>query len=241
MTENPWLWAAVAIGIGMLVGEIAGSLVRSSMGRSSRSPHTREQARSVASGIFWGSVAVGMVIAAGILDRNELENFGELLGNGVPRILLALVMVIAGYALALAVAAAMGQSALKATGVRQAALERILKVSIVAVAVVVALVVAGVDTGMLIVLFAALIGAPALALALLSASGGRNVATQVAAGRALRHRLREGWEIDVENLHGEIVGLHTTCVEVLDEVGECHQIPNRWLMERPYSAGPPRG
>ena len=83
-----------------------------------------------------------------------------------------------------------------------------------------------------------LIGAPALALALLSAFGGRGVASQVAAGRALRHRLRSGWQLEVGSLHGEIVELHTTFVEVEDDSGERHQLPNRWLLERPYRAGP---
>lgn len=240
MTENPWLWAAVAVGIGLLVGEIAGSIVRASMGRKDRSPHTRQRARSVASGVFWGSSAVGLVIATGILDAEELEEFGDLLRNGVPRVLIALVVVIAGYAAALGIAAAVGQSALRATGVRQVALERSLKVSIVAVAVVVALVVAGVDTWLLGVLFAALVGTPAIALSLLTAFGGRDVASHVAAGRALRHRLREGWDLEVDDLRGEIVGLHTTFVEVEDEVGERHQLPNRWLLDRPYRAGPIR-
>ena len=121
---------------------------------------------------------------------------------------------------------------------REGALERVLKVSIVAVSVVVALRVAGVETGLLIVLFAGLIGAPALALALLSAYGGRDVASQVAAGRALRHQLREGWDLEIDGLHGEIVALQTTFVEIDDGTGALHHLPNRWLLERPFTAGP---
>ncbi len=53
MTENAWLWAAVAVGSGLLVGEIGGSIVRASMGRTTRKPDTREHAarwREVSSG-----------------------------------------------------------------------------------------------------------------------------------------------------------------------------------------------
>ncbi|MCP4436291.1 MAG: hypothetical protein GY812_12460 [Actinomycetia bacterium] len=238
MTEYAWIWAAVAIGVGLLIGEIGGSIVRASMGRNSRSESTRDRALAVSRGIFWGSVAIGLVGAAAILDSDELADFGELLSDGLPRVLLAVVVVILGYAVALAVAAMVGQSARKGTGVRQVALERGLKIGVVAVAVVVALVVAGVDDAMLLVFFSALIGAPALALALLSAFGGRGVASQVAAGRALRHRLRAGWDLEVGSLRGQIVALHTTFVEVEDETGERHQLPNRWLLERPYQAGP---
>ncbi len=182
---------------------------------------------------------MGLLIAAGILDRGELEDFGDLLREGLPKVLIAVVLVLVGYAVALGVAAGVGQSARKATGVRQVSLERGLKVSIIALAVMVALVVAGVDSAMLLVLLTALVGAPALALALISAFGSRSVASHVAAGRALRHRLRPGWIIEIGELRGEIVEMHTTFVEVLDDVGETHQLPNRWLMDRPYTAGPP--
>ena len=237
MTEFVWLWAAVAVGVGLLIGEIGGSIVRASMGRANRSEDTRNRALAVSRGVFWGSVAVGLLIGAGILNRDEVEEFGELLREGMPRVMMAIVLVIAGYAVSLAVAAMVGQSARKGTGVRQVALERGIKVSLIAITAVAALVVAGVDESMLLVFFAALVGAPALALALLSAFGGRGVASQVAAGRALRHRLRTGWRIEVGSLEGEIVELHTTFVEVEDEQGERHQLPNRWLLERPYRAG----
>ena len=238
MTDNPWLWAAVAVAVGLLIGEIGGSVVRSLMGRSTRTPLTRERARSTASGVFWGSVAVGMVVAAGILDQDELESFGELLRDGLPRLLLAGVLLIAGYAVALAIAAAVGQSALKATGVRQMALERVLKGTILAIAVVVSLRIAGVDTTLLVVVFAGVIGAPALALALLTALGGREVAAEVAAGRTLRHQLRVGWTLSIDGISGRVVALGTTFVEVEDDDGVLHHLPNRWLLERPFCAQP---
>lgn len=236
MIDIPWIWALVAVGVGLLLGEIGGSVVRSLMGRSSRSPGTRERARSTASAVFWASVAVGMVVAAGILDSEELDDFGEVLGDGLPRLLLAGVLLIAGYALALVIAAAVGQSALRATGVRQVALERVLKVGVIAIAVVVALRTAGVDTSLLIVLFAGLVGAPALTVALLTAAGGRHVAAQLAAGRALRNQLEVGWRISVEDLRGTVVAMNTTFVEVEDDEGRVHHLPNRWLMERPFRA-----
>jgi hypothetical protein len=238
MTDNPWLWAAVSIAVGLLIGEIGGSIVRSVMSNRSRSPLTRERARSTASGVFWASVAGGAVMAAGVLDQEGLEEFGSMLREGLPRLLLSGVLLIVGYALALALAAAVGQSALKATGVRQSALEKALKFTILAISVVVALRVGGVDNSLLVVLFAGLIGAPALALALLTALGAREVATHVAAGRALRHQIQEGWTLQVDDVLGDVVALHTTFVEVVDTTGELHHLPNGWLLERPFVAGP---
>lgn len=236
---NPGLWALVAVAIGLLAGEIGGSLIRASMGHKDRSQQTRNRARAAASGVFWGSIAVGLVIAAGILDPDALETFTDSIGNGLPQVLLALVVVIVGYAIALGLGAAVGQSALKATGVRQVSLVRALKVSVVAISVVVAMRLGGVDDQLIFVMFLALIGAPAIAISLLTAFGGSDVARQIAAGRALSHQISVGWRIEVDDLRGEILSLHSTFVEIRDySGGEIHHLPNRWLLERPFQAGP---
>jgi small-conductance mechanosensitive channel len=151
---------------------------------------------------------------------------------------MGVVLAIVGYAVAMVVAQAVGQSAREATGVRQVAMERAIKVSIFAVAVVVALVVAGVDHTMLVVVLVALVGAPAVAFALLTASGAQGVATQISAGRALGHRFEQGWTLEVGELTGEVISMEPTFVEVLDNDGRRHQLPNAWLLERPYRAEP---
>lgn len=238
MDSQQWIWAAVALASGMLIGEIGGRLLRASLGRPGRRPATRESARAAGTFVFWSATAVGLVIAVGILDSEVLENLGDRLSDDLPRLLVAFVMLIAGYAVAVAVAAAVGQSALRASGVRQVALERLIRVAIMAAAVVLALTQLGVDATMLIVLLAALLGAPALAMALLSGLGGRDVASQLAAGRALRHQLREGWTISTDGLTGRIVHLHPTTVELETEDGTHVHVPNRLLLDQPFSLTP---
>lgn len=238
MTEYAWLWAAVVVGVGLLIGQIGGRLVRRSIGHDKRDENTRASALAASRGVFWGASALGLAIAAGILDRDGLEEFADLLRDGLPRILMGLVLAIVGYAVAMVVAQAVGQSAREATGVRQIAMERAIKVSIFAVAVVVALVVAGVDHTMLVVVLVAMVGAPAVALALLTARGAEGVATQISAGRALGHRFEEGWILEVGDMTGEVISMEPTFVEILDDEGRRHQLPNAWLLERPYSAEP---
>ena len=183
-----------------------------------RSPAVRSTARTVGSLVFWTSTAIGMVIAVGILDVSVLEDLGDVLSDELPNILLALVMLIVGYAVAVAVAAAVGQSARRASGVRQKNLERLLRFLIMVAAAVLALTQVGVSDTMLAVLLTVLVAAPAVAMAMLSAFGGRDVASQLAAGRALRHQLREGWTLscraDDDAVVGRIVELHPTSVEV---------------------------
>ncbi|MFV0315748.1 MAG: hypothetical protein ACK5O2_02155 [Microthrixaceae bacterium] len=246
MIAYGWLWAAVAVGVGLLMGQIGGRVARSLMGRWRRDDSTRSTALTVSRTVFWGCTAVGLVIAAGILDRDGLDDFVQLLQEGLPPVFLGIVVVIVGYAVSIFVGSAVGQSAKEATGVRQYALERTLKISTMAIAVVVAMVVAGVNTSVLVVVLVALIGAPALAISLLTAYGARGVAKQITSGRALHHRFESGWQIELDNLNGppvvgRVIKIHPTFVELEEPDGTLHQLPNKWLLEQPYRAAPPRG
>jgi len=230
-----WIWAAIALGSGLLFGEIAGRIVRASLSRTERRPALRESSGAIGSFVFWASTAVGLVVAIALLDTEVLHDLEDQLVDDLPRFLLAFLIVIAGYAVSVAVAATVGQSARKATGVRQRALERLLQIVIMVAAVAVALGQIGVDPTMLVILLAALLGAPCLAMALLSALGGREVASQLAAGRALRHQLRPGHRLHTCDVDGRIVALHPTSVELEDEGGRRLHVPNRQLLNEPFT------
>jgi len=243
MKTEQWIWAAVALGSGLLLGELGGRLVRAARGGADRPPAVRANARAMGSFVFWTSTAIGLVIAVGVLDFDTLADLGSTISDALPKMLLALVMLIGGYAVAVAVAAAVGQSALRASGVRQKNLERFLRVIIMVAASVLALTLLGVNDTMLAVLLAVVVAAPALAMALLSAFGGRDVASQLAAGRALRHQLREGWTLacadtDGGSIVGRIVVIHPTSVEVELPDGSHLHVPNRRLLEGPFSVRP---
>lgn len=232
MEHAEWIWAAVAFGSGLLFGEIAGRLARRAMAR--RGVAAREHAGAVGSFIFWASTAVGLVVAIALIDTTVLDDLGERLGDSLPQFLVAFLLVIAGYALSVAVSAMVGQSARKATGVRQLALERVLRAVILAAAVVLALTELGVPSAMLVVVLALVIGTPCLTFALLSARGGRDVAGQIAAGRSVRHQLRVGQRLGVDGVEGTIVALHPSLVELEQPDGTTVMVPNRRLLDAPF-------
>jgi hypothetical protein len=232
MEHAEWIWAAVAFGSGLLFGEIAGRIVRSAMSR--RGDAARESAGPVGTFVFWTSTAAGLVVAIALIDSSVLDDLGDRLADNLPRFLVAFLLLIGGYAVSVALAAMIGQSARKATGVRQVGLERMLRVAIMAAAVVVALTELGVDSSMLVVLLAVAIGAPAIAIALLTAHGGRDVAGQIAAGRSLRHQLRPGQELTCDGERGTIVVLHPSTVELERSDGSRILIPNKRLLEAPF-------
>lgn len=230
-----WIWAAIALGSGLLFGEIAGRILRASLSRAERRPGLREASGAIGSFVFWASTAVGLVIAIAILNTDVLHDLEEQLSDDLPKFLLAFLIVIAGYAISVAVAATVGQSARKATGVRQRSLERLLQIVIMIAAIAAALNQIGVDPTMLVILLAGLLGAPCLALALLSGLGGREVASQLAAGRALRHQLRTGRHLRSGEVEGRIVALHPTTVELEAADGSRVHLPNRQLLGAPFS------
>lgn len=234
MTGTNLIWAAVAIGCGLLLGEIAGRLLRNWLGESD-SPRRRESAATISRLVFWSATAVGLVLAVAVVDDAALEDLRHRLGDALPGYLIAFLIVIAGYAASVVVAAMVGQSARKATGVRQRGLERALQAVILGTAIVVALTELGVESSMLVVLLVVVVGTPALAVALLSALGGREVAMQLAAGRALRHQLRAGRHLVCDGASGRIVVAHATAVELEQDDGTRIHLPNRTLLDRGFS------
>lgn len=235
MENSEWIWAAVAFGSGLLFGEIAGRLIRGAMAR--RGDGARDAAPAVGTFVFWGSTAVGLLVATAIIDSRVLEDLGSRLSDNVAHLLVAFLLLIGGYAASIAVAAMVGQSARKATGIRQVALERLLRIVIMAFAVVVALTELGVDSSVLVVLLAVTVGAPALTLALITAFGSRDVASQIAAGRALRHQLHAGQFIRCGDEMGTVVAMHPATVEIERSDGTRVLIAHSILLREPVSLG----
>ena len=233
MEHLEWIWAAVAFGSGLLFGEIAGRIARAAMSRRTGRPS--DTAAAVGTFVFWASTGVGLVIAIALIDSSVLDELGDRLADQLPRFLVAFLLLIGGYALAVAISAMIGQSARKATGVRQLGLERGLRVVLMTAAAVVALTELGVESSMLVVLLAVAVGTPAAAAALLTALGGREVAAQIAAGRSLRHQLRPGQVMTCDGERGTIVVLHPSTVELERSDGTRLLVPNRRLLEASFS------
>lgn len=226
-----WIWAAIALGSGLLLGELAGRLTRSAVARATDRPLLAASSRTIGKVVFWCSVMVGLVVAAGLLNPETLSTFGDKLTHEVPSLLLAGVWLIAGYAASVALAAMVGQSALKATGVRQASIERALRATIMAAAVAAALHQAGISSGIILSVVTIGLAVPALTIGALTALGARSVATQVAAGRVLRHHIRIGDVISSQGQTGRVTSIHSTAVEVLCADGTTQLLPHSQLLD----------
>lgn len=243
---NHWVLGLIALASGLLLGEIGGRIVRGSLSRPDRSDEVREMARAVGSVVFWACTAVGVFVAVASGSRETLDEVPARMAHFVPKVLVAGLIVLAGWAIAVGVSAAVGQSALRASGVRHRGLERSLRLSLVGTSVALALAQVGVDPTILALGLGVLVGGPVLALALLTAFGGRGVASQLAAGRALRQQLRTDYLLEVEPhpdrpaICGRIVTVHPVTVEVATEDGVHVHVPLDLLLRHPFRTSPLR-
>jgi len=237
---NRWILAVVALAASLLLGEIAGRLVRGSMSRADRSNEIREMARPVSSFLFWACTALGVFVAVASTSRHAFEQIPDRMLARLPDLLLAGLILIAGYAVAIGVGAATAQSAIRASGKRHRGLERALRYAVLGTTIALALSQLGVDTTVLSLALAIIVGAPALAITLLTALGGRQVATDIAAGRALRSHLKVGFHLSCGENDGVIVAVHPVSVELETIVGGRVHVPMHCLLETPYSVSPAR-
>lgn len=242
---NHWILGLIALGSGLLLGELAGRIARGTLSRPDRSTEVKEMARAVGSVVFWGCTAVGVFVAVASASRDTLAEVPDRVAAFVPNLLVAGLIVLAGWAIAVGVSAAVGQSALRASGVRHRGLERSLRVSLLGTAVALALGQLGVDTTILALGLGVVVGGPVLSLALLTAFGGREVAGQLAAGRALRHQLKVDYRIEYRSpvdgtVAGRIVAVHPVTVEVATDEGSHVHLPLDLLLRSPFVITPSR-
>jgi len=235
-----WIIAFVVFASGMLLGEIAGRIVRGSMSRPERSAHSREMARPLGSFLFWSGTVTGIILGIASWSPSTLGQVPNSAVDHLPNIIAAGLFLIGGYAVSLGLSAMVGQSALRASGTRHRGLERALRIGVVAASIALALSQLGVDTTILALVLVTLLAAPALALALLTAFGGRDIAANLSAGRALRHQLQVGRHLSCEAGSGLITAVHPVTVELLGDAGDEVHVPMRLLLEQPFVVTPLR-
>lgn len=242
MDRQP-IYALAAVAAAVLVGAVLGWSVRRTLQREGRRDEVRQMAKPAGVFLFWLATAVGLVVGAGILDPTSLAPLPGRLLSYLPRVLVAGLIVIGGYALATALAAGLGTGLARAAGRTRRQGMAAIRISIMAAAVLLALGQLGVDVTVITLLLAALAFGTAAALALLIGLGGREVARNVAAGRYVKRILRLGDEVSVGKLTGVVVAIHPVTLELQTESPGTTHVPHARLMADPVrvqraSSGP---
>ena len=233
--SNDWVAAAVALGGGIVLGALVGFVARRLLSRLEH-PGLRSIASATSVFLFWLGVSVGALVAIAFVNPESLDTIPSDILSWLPNVLAAGLVLLAGVAAGIAAAAAVGRALSRATGARSPGTERAIRLTVTFGAGILALGQLGVDTTILIVLIAALGFGLATACALLVGLGGRSVAGQIAAGRALRAELRLGARIRLsDGAEGRITQIRPTRVHVEVAPGELRVVPYEVLLREPYS------
>ncbi|MBT8200546.1 MAG: mechanosensitive ion channel [Acidimicrobiia bacterium] len=214
MTIERWMIALALLLAGLAVGGLAGWALRRRLSREGADDSTAAVAGVTGLFVFWMFALVGALAALSMVNPATIEDVPRQALEYVPRLLAAGLIMIAGYALAIAAARVVGFGLERATGRTTARMSNLIRWVILLAAGILALSQLGVDTSVLLVLVGVLGLGLALSFSLLIALGGQDVARELAAGRYLKRVLRKGGTIEVEAISGTVVKLHPATIEI---------------------------
>jgi hypothetical protein len=231
-----WLIALGVVVVGVMVATFVSARVRSILSKPSRPEKLRDLAEPLASVAFPIVLGAAVVIALGIGDPSSLDTLPKSVIAFVPKLLIAVLFVLGGGAVATLVSNAVGASVLRATGSPQPQIARLVRTVVSGVFFLLAVGQIGIDTKIVDLISMGLVGSISLAIALLTGLGGRATATEIAAGRFLSKIVRKGDRIQSDALHQFaepllVHKLHGAMVEVSlpNEPGTTLFIPNTHL------------
>ncbi len=229
---NDWLLAPVAIVAGIAIGLILSRIVFGFVAAPKRPGPIQDVARPISRLVFATSVVIGLLVAIGVLQPEALDELTTDAIAFIPRLLVAAVIIIVANVLesfaTTAISTATGRMPMQIQ--RQANL--VVKATILALAVILAVGQLGVDTAVINLGVAAVFFAVAASLTLLIGLGGQRVAREVAATRALRRLLDVGDKVEVGEVEGVVQSVSPTAIEVETESGTTVLVPSSHFLDR---------
>jgi small-conductance mechanosensitive channel len=170
--------------------------------------------------------AVGVIGVLVIIDPDQAQQLADSVISSVPKVMIAVIVIIVARALG-RIVGLFAETALRGVSPSLASRARlVLSTMILGVGFIIALQQVGVSTDIILVLVAAVAFGGALALALGAGLGSVPLAKQVAAGRHVAKRYRQGERVRVGDVEGPIaeIGLASTRIEVGE--GRFVDVPN---------------
>lgn len=212
-STNPLIALAVIAG-GFVLGSIAAAVGRSLASGEGRPEVVRSSASSIATLFFSIVLIASLLIALGIVNSAAVDQLLSDTALFFPKVISAVIVLI--VANIVSNLAEMGVS--RSLGHVSPALRQRVPAAVKAVIMGFALVIAanqlGVNTTIVLIAVAALLGGVSLAAAMLAGLGGRSVAEEVAAGRAIRRELKVGDTIRVGQIEGDIAAIGSTSTQI---------------------------
>lgn len=230
MTTTDWILVAAFIVGGIVLGAIVSRVVHRLLAAEGRPASMISAAAPAASMTFWAFVVAGLLGALGILRPDTVDQMSADIIDFVPRVIAAAVLVIAARVIAELASSTIGPTLARAPIHVQRQVLTTIRSVILAVGVLLAVNQLGVDTTIVNIAVAALLFALALSFALLVGLGGRAVASEVAAARAVKRIVEVGDAIEAGAVSGVVTTLHPTLVELVDDDGNVELVAPSTLL-----------
>ena len=181
--------------------------------------------------LFWGIMLTGLAGSLSVLGLSSLESTMDQIVNLSGRALVALVILIAGIMSAGWLAELVAREAEQA-GLRGSnAFRRVVFITIVAVAALLAAAQLGLETYVIVLLAIVVLATVGLVTALALGQGLALLSSNIAAGRYVQDGAEVGDVISVDGVEGTIEELGYASITVRSEDGHLYRIPNRTLLE----------
>ena len=181
--------------------------------------------------LFWAVLLVGVAGSLSVLGLSSLEQTMDQIVNLAGRLLVALVIVIAGVMAAGWLADLVARSAENA-GLRGVNIfRRVAFVTVVSITSLLAAGQLGLETSFLILIAVILLATAGLVTALALGQGLVPLSGNIAAGRYVQEGLAVGDVISVDGIEGTVEELGYSAVTLRSENGYLYRIPNLTLLE----------
>ncbi len=208
------LIAVAVIVAAFVLGSIAAAVVRRIASDDKRPEVVQTSSGALATLAFSLMLIVGLVIALGIVNREALDQLSRDLVTFLPRALSAAIVLILGNIVGALAETGVERSLGHVSPELRRRVPALVKYAVMGFAVIIASNQLGIDTTIITVAVAAIFFSVGLAAALLAGLGGRPVAEQIAAGRALRQLLEVGDTVELADISGTVSAIGSTTTQI---------------------------
>lgn len=227
-TSNRWLAAAVILLVGAFVAGLVGALVTVI---SRRVPDGGQRVGRLAAPAVYAVIAATVVVAllrvaAPASAELGLRTAAISLLAGLPGVLVALVLLVLGIAVATAVRAIVRRVLDQVQPGTAEVLSTAAYWAVVGLTILLAAEQAGLRTGLVQALLVVVVGAVALALSLSVGLGSRALIAAVVAGRHVAQVVAVGDDVEVDGLRGTVTALGHASVRLAVPGGAEAEVPN---------------
>jgi len=181
--------------------------------------------------VFWGVLLSGVAAALSVLGLASLEQTMAQIVNLSGRLLVALIIMIAGVMVAGWLAELVARSSENAGLRGSSVFGRSVFVVVVAVSGLVAAGQLGLETSFLMLVGVVVFGVVGLVVGVVVAQGLAPLSSNIAAGRYVQEGLEVGDEISVDGIEGRVEELGRSAVVLRSSEGYLYRVPNRALLE----------